>query len=436
MITINVLIIDNSMFFRRKLAEIIDAVQYMTVIDVAKSAKDIIGKRFTVQPDVIIMDIESPNSDGLAAMKTMMKEHTAPILFYCSPMHQHLVAEMDAFSASGTDLLLKDFNTITDDEAAFSQRLQKKLLELAYGKKKNKALLPYSRPQAYQTMEKRLARKINSKTLVDNEVRPSAHQSLSADTSLFVRELNEKNDDPLTLIDEDNDEDITLFGLKTQLPKSAVTDVHHLLPSKIPIAQVTAYKDVQYELTIFAASTGGPSAIHAILSHLSSDYPTPIVVVIHMPAGYTRAFAERLNESCDISVVEASNHQMLVKGCVYIAPGGMQLEFEQVGSEKRVIVFDDNSKDTVKPSVDQTFQSAALVFGHKVLAVVLTGMGSDGKEGAKRLKESGAKIWAQDKQTCVVYGMPYAVSKANISSEDIPLEWIASRVLLEVMKHK
>lgn len=173
-------------------------------------------------------------------------------------------------------------------------------------------------------------------------------------------------------------------------------------------------------LVIIGASTGGPVAMTQILTNLKSDFPSPIIVIQHMPENFTRAFAERLNRQCALNIKEAELGDKLLPGSVLIAPGGRQLLIDQGGKMVKVIKGDDRAN--YKPSLDITFASAANVFGGDVLGIVLTGMGADGCEGARLLKGRGSSIWSQNRETSVVYGMPAAVANAGLVDEVLPLE--------------
>jgi two-component system chemotaxis response regulator CheB len=188
----------------------------------------------------------------------------------------------------------------------------------------------------------------------------------------------------------------------------------------------------KYQLTAIGTSTGGPVALQKILTKLPSNYPHPVVLIQHMPATFTSAFAARLNSLCKIQVKEAQDGDVLKPGVAYLAPGGMQMMIEGRPGSARLRIVDGGERMNYKPCVDVTFGSAAKVYQDKVLSMVLTGMGADGREGARMLKSAGSTIWAQDEESCVVYGMPQAVAKAGISSEDLPLERISERILVEV----
>lgn len=180
------------------------------------------------------------------------------------------------------------------------------------------------------------------------------------------------------------------------------------------------------KILAIGASTGGPVALSDIITRLPENFPLPIVVVQHMPENFTKVFAERLNRQAKLSVKEAENGDQLAVGRVLIAPGGKQLMFDRGGQSVRILNGDE--RVNYKPSVDIMFGSAANVFGSKVLGIVLTGMGADGCDGARLIKQCGGKIWSQDENTCVVYGMPAAVVKAGLSDAVLPIEEFASEL--------
>ena len=200
-----------------------------------------------------------------------------------------------------------------------------------------------------------------------------------------------------------------------------------------PTPAPAAVKRKSYRLVAIGTSTGGPVALQRVLTQLPANFPAPIVLIQHMPAAFTKAFAERLDKLCRISVKEAEDGDLLRPGLALLAPGGKQMLIEGSEREARLrIKEDDSARITFKPSVDITFATAAKVFADKVLAIVLTGMGADGREGARLLKQQGAKIWAQDEASCVVYGMPQAVTSAGLTDVEVGLADVASKLISEV----
>jgi two-component system chemotaxis response regulator CheB len=198
--------------------------------------------------------------------------------------------------------------------------------------------------------------------------------------------------------------------------------------SKIQRATIAGF-NVHYKMLAIGTSTGGPVALQQILTQLPKNFPVPILIVQHMPASFTKAFATRLNNICGITVKEATNGDNLAPGVAYVAPGGKQMLLD--GNSKLKVVEDTSDRILFKPSVDITFGSAAKVFADNVLAIVLTGMGSDGRDGCKLLKSKGATVWSQDEASSVVYGMPQAVANEGLSSNVLSLSEVAPAILKE-----
>jgi two-component system chemotaxis response regulator CheB len=183
-----------------------------------------------------------------------------------------------------------------------------------------------------------------------------------------------------------------------------------------------------YDVLLVGASTGGPPAIEQVLQDLGGDCPVPVLVVQHMPEGFTRAFAERLNSHLPLEVREADAGMPILPGRVYIAPGGRHLRIRR--DEGHLICSVSLRPDNVphRPSVDELFHSALGVFGARCLAVLLTGMGRDGAEGMRQLAQAGAFTIAQDEATSVVFGMPGAAVNLQAAREVLPLPRIGTRL--------
>lgn len=184
------------------------------------------------------------------------------------------------------------------------------------------------------------------------------------------------------------------------------------------------------KLVVIGASTGGPLAITEVLKKLPANYPLPLLLVLHMPENFTRAFAERLDKQCQISVREATSGDTLKPGLALLAPGGQQTLLDHSGRTLQIIPGD--ARVNYRPCVDLTFASAAKMVGDGVLGVVMTGMGSDGKDGARLIKQRGGHIWTQDEQSCVIYGMPQAVVREGLSDRICSLSELGNLLVREL----
>ncbi|OQQ02329.1 chemotaxis response regulator protein-glutamate methylesterase [Vibrio splendidus] len=369
---IKVLVVDDSSFFRRRVSEIINSEARLEVIDVAVNGKEAVEKAKQLRPDVITMDIEMPVMDGITAVRKIMAASPTPILMFSSLTHDGARATLDALDAGALDFLPKKFEDIARNRDDAVTLLQQRVIQIA----------------AKRAFMRRAP------------IAPRATATTSTSTPL-------------------------------RQPISTAASTSTAKPAVASTAKFRA-SGKKYQLTAIGTSTGGPVALQKILTRIPAHYPHPIVLVQHMPATFTAAFASRLNTLCKIEVREAQDGDVLKPGVAYLAPGGKQMMVDGRAGSARLRIIDGGDRMNYKPCVDVTFGSAAKIYGDKVLSMILTGMGADGREGSRMLKTAGSTIWAQDEDSCVVYGMPQAVAKAGISTEDLPLDRIAERILVEV----
>ncbi len=366
---VKVLVVDDSSFFRRRVSEILNQEATLEVVDTAKNGKEAVEMAARLKPDVITMDIEMPVMDGITAVKEIMAKSPTPILMFSSLTQQGAKATLEALEAGALDFLPKKFEDIARDKDEAIRTLQQRVKAIS----RRRVFSPRVKPASTSTLrEARVARE---------PVANSIAQRTSA--------------------------------------------------TRAPASRIKA-SGKSYNIIAIGTSTGGPVALQTILTELPASFPHPILLIQHMPSTFTTAFAARLNTLCKIKVKEAEDGDPIVKGCAYLAPGGKQMLVEGRGNSARIRILESSDKVNYKPSVDITFGSAAKLYRDKVLAVVLTGMGADGRDGARMLKSVGATIWAQDEESCVVYGMPQAVAKAGIASESLALDKVANRILTEV----
>ncbi len=203
--------------------------------------------------------------------------------------------------------------------------------------------------------------------------------------------------------------------------------VHHAAPALAstprchPPASLASSNTGLIKLVAIGTSTGGPVALQKVLTRLPKNFSTPILLVQHMPATFTPAFAKRLDQMCAIEVREAQDKDILRPGVALLAPGGKQMRIEGRPGNVQVRISEEDGL-TYKPSVDVTFSSIANVYPKDTLAIVMTGMGADGREGAKTLRQRGSEIWAQDEASSVIYGMPAAVVDAGLATKVLSLD--------------
>jgi two-component system chemotaxis response regulator CheB len=219
--------------------------------------------------------------------------------------------------------------------------------------------------------------------------------------------------------------------------KAAATARLHSAPKLAVRAPSAAWSPLRargaFDIVVMGISTGGPQALRALLPQLPSDLPVPIAIVLHMPVGFTELYARKLDELSALRVCEAAEGMEIQAGNVLLAPAGRHLSLRR--NDRGVVVthLDVRPLDTPhRPSVDVLFQSAADVYHGRVLGIVMTGMGEDGREGAAWIKARGGTIVTESEETCVVYGMPRAIVEAGLSDQAVGLDKMAEAILEHV----
>ncbi|WP_334598087.1 protein-glutamate methylesterase/protein-glutamine glutaminase [Pseudomonas alvandae] len=357
---VKVLVVDDSGFFRRRVSEILSADTSIQVVGTATNGKEAIDQALALKPDVITMDYEMPMMDGITAVRHIMQRCPTPVLMFSSLTHEGARVTLDALDAGAVDFLPKNFEDISRNPDKVRQLLCEKVHSIS---RSNRRVSAYSAPAPAPTAA------------------PTPTPTPSSSSSF--------NPAPVR-----------------SAPAPAPARPAPASPSS------PAPKRKAYKLVAIGTSTGGPVALQRVLTQLPANFPAPIVLIQHMPAAFTKAFAERLDKLCRISVKEAEDGDILRPGLALLAPGGKQMMIDGRGAVK---ILPGDERLNYKPCVDITFGSAAKSYGDKVLAVVLTGMGADGREGARLLKQGGSAIWAQDEASCVIYGMPMAIVKADLA---------------------
>lgn len=366
---VKVLVVDDSGFFRRRVSEILSADPNIQVIGTATNGREAIDQALALKPDVITMDYEMPMMDGITAVRHIMQRCPTPVLMFSSLTHEGARVTLDALDAGAVDFLPKNFEDISRNPDKVKQLLCEKVHSIARSNRRYSSYSPA----------------------------PAAPASASAPSP----------------------------AAPTPAPSRPSAGAAPAPASSSGGSSSPAPKRKSYKLVAIGTSTGGPVALQRVLTQLPGNFPAPIVLIQHMPAAFTKAFAERLDKLCRISVKEAEDGDVLRPGLALLAPGGKQMMVDGRGT---VRILPGDERLNYKPCVDITFGSAAKAYNDKVLAVVLTGMGADGREGARLLKQGGSQVWAQDEASCVIYGMPMAIVKANLADAVYGLDDIGRHI--------
>ena len=201
------------------------------------------------------------------------------------------------------------------------------------------------------------------------------------------------------------------------------------LPEKSALPQEFMKSTGKFEIVVIAISTGGPQALRRMMPMFAREFEVPIAIVLHMPVGYTALYAEKLNDLCQIEVKEAAEGDEVRPGRALLAPAGRHLCFRRRDDGAVVAKLTMVPLDKIhRPSADVMFQSAVEVFNERVLAVIMTGMGDDGKEGAAWVKAQGGTVLTEAEKSCVIYGMPRSVVEAGLSDAAEPLDNMAHAI--------
>ena len=385
-----VLVVDDSSFYRRRVKDILNEDRSLEVVGEAANGREAVEKVKSLRPDVVTMDVEMPLMDGIEAVKRIMAECPVSIIMFSSLTHEGAKATLDALEAGAVDFLPKRFEDIAKDRSDAATLLRTKVRLLAR-RAPVASLRPRPTPRPASLLKKS----------PPAPAKPARPMPSNAPKSTFVRSST------------------LLSGSQDAVEPVVVSQVQR--------------SGKRYRCLAIGASTGGPVALQKVLTHLPARFPFPIFLIQHMPGTFTHAFAERLNQHCQIQVKEAEHGEVVQAGCAYLAPGGKQMEVEKRAGHAYIVIKEVNSSDIgYKPSVDITLNSLSQIYGGDTLAVILTGMGADGREGCRTLKSLGAKIWAQDKDSSVVYGMPQAVTVDRLAEVNIDINDIGECIKTEM----
>ncbi|MGS2717531.1 protein-glutamate methylesterase/protein-glutamine glutaminase [Eionea flava] len=377
---ITVLIVDDSSFFQRVLKEIISENTSFNVVGVASNGQEAIEKVKSLQPDVVTMDYEMPMMDGVTAVREIMASNPLPILMLSSMTFSGAKITIDALEAGAADFMTKNFAEISGKGAAIKKRLYDILTALS-----------------------------QSKTLVKNSKEGVSNAKKSPTTATLLRDNNASGISCSVVSSPKASPANQRQSVEEQ--KSTVAEATYCLPNDRTLAKTI-------KLVAIGASTGGPAALTELLKPIPANFRLPILIIQHMPENFTLAFSQRLKKQCNIEVKEAEDGDYIQPGRALLAPGGKQMIVDK-NNKNRVKVTDSTTDIHYKPCIDISFASISNSYNDTVLGIILTGMGSDGCDGARLLKQKKSTIWTQSEDSCVVYGMPMAVDKAQLSSASL-----------------
>lgn len=460
---IKVLIVDDSTFFRKRLTEIIKGDSSLEVVGEAKDGKEGVEKTMSLKPDVITMDVEMPVMDGITAVQEIMAKCPTPILMFSSLTFEGANSTFKALEAGAVDFMPKNFDDIAHkrEDALNALRSAIKAVARSHIRRapmRSATSSPAAATSSYAAANSSYAARTAATSTLSSSARPASATTRTSFGSSTTSSLGSRT----TLGTSSSTSRLSSTSTRFSSATTASTAKPTAAPSTVrqdfdkiysslggvnqgrPAAAMrfsfgeakgvsTNFKvsGKRHELIAIGSSTGGPIALQNIIPKLPR-MNVPIVIVQHMPASFTTTFAQRLNNMSQNSVVEAQDNMILQPGTVYIAPGGQQMILERGGGKTKCRILPADPRVVYHPCVDVTFASIANIYAGNVLAMILTGMGSDGCEGCRMLKSKGSVVWAQNEDTCVVYGMPQAIVNAGIAEQILPLEKFADCIVQEM----
>jgi len=354
---LRVLVVDDSVLYRKVLSDVLSNIPGVEVVGTATDGKVALAKISQLKPDMLTLDFDMPELDGLEVLEHVRIDH--PDL---------KVVMVSAHTKEGAAITLK-------------------ALELG-------ALTFITKPKTENPIE--------SKNILLDQLVP------------VVKEIIAQIQLPQYLVSQDR-----------TISQPAVSDAATGKLTSAPGAG-------RIQIIAIGISTGGPKALAELIPFLPEDLRIPVVIVQHMPSEFTAALAESLDQKSALNVIEAENSMELKRGTVFIAPGGKQMKVVQASGKIMLEVNDDPPENHCQPSVDYLFRSISKVYGKHALGIIMTGMGSDGVLGLRLMKRLGAQVIAQDKQTCVVFGMPGEAINAGVVDLVVPLRHIAAEIVHRV----
>lgn len=375
---IRVLVVDDSSVIRGIVSRWIEASPDMQLCGSAVNGKDALQRVATIKPDIILLDIEMPEMDGITALPLLLKACPQTKIIMASTLtRRNAEISIKALALGASDYVPKPTSMRGGDASEeFKRELFTRIIALG---RKRKPSAPVARATP------------------TNDAPPPANGAVRP----VVRPLR---------------------------PAAAGEETPAAGRNVIQLRKATAVLPAQ--IVAIGSSTGGPQALITVMSAIAPQINVPIVITQHMPPTFTSILAETISRTSGLKCVEGVNGMMLEKRHVYVAPGGYHMTIKGKGGP--IELNQDPPENFCRPAVDPMFRSLAAAYGGAVLGVILTGMGSDGREGSRSLTAAGGLVLAQDEESSVVWGMPGAVAQAGLASAVLPLNSVGPEILKQL----
>lgn len=369
------LIVDDSAFMRKLISDFFEGNPKIEVIGIARNGYDAIQKVQELKPDVVTMDVEMPQLNGLEALKKIMDIYPVPIIMLSSSTKSGAESTLTAMEYGAVDFVTKPGGNISLDLHKIKEEIVRKV------------------ESAVHVSVSKLTKSAKLTQLPNDQERTVDNMSRLNDMSRAQQSIKKSN----------------ISVLKQQKDWSSTSK----------------------KIVLIGTSTGGPRALQEVITKLPATIQAPILIVQHMPAGFTKSLANRLNQLSHIEVKEAEQGDVLQNGIAYIAPGGYHLKLQRRGNTYEIFLDQTEAPHSGhRPAVDVMFENVSHYSELDKIAVIMTGMGYDGSKGLIALKERGNVIAiAESQETCIVYGMPKAAVETNLVDEVVEVNEIAKTIM-------
>jgi two-component system, chemotaxis family, protein-glutamate methylesterase/glutaminase len=421
---IRVMVVEDSSVVRRVLVEEINGQPDMLVSETAANGRIALDKMALSVPDLVILDIEMPELDGLATLEPLRKlAPRVPVIMFSSLTDLGAAATLEALARGATDFFAKPKSQggLDSSRQLIRAELIPAIRTLAGGR--SDALPPPTAsrpPTAFTSASFGMAATPSVPSAASLPAAAIPAGSISA-ASLPAGSISAAAASSATAASPSSAAAAAKSGSIAASPP-AVTSVNRE-------SSFTTSPLVRLDVVAIGASTGGPNAFADLFQSLGGDLPVPIVIAQHMPPGFTRMLAERLSKVSRIPTFEAADNVELEPGKAWIAPGDFHMTVVRDGARVRLRTNQEPPEHGCRPAVDPLFRSVAKTFGANTLAIVLTGMGQDGLRGAEAIRAANGQVFAQDQASSVVWGMPGFVARAGLADRVLPLSLMAAEIL-------
>lgn len=435
-----VLVVDDSAFMRKIISDLIENDADFQVTATATNGREAIEKINKLRPDLVTMDVEMPEMNGLEALKIIMASDPLPVIMLSGINEEGMKETILALEWGAFDFIRKPSISNSQDITGVGESLREQMKEAMLAREQREARASAFRMPDITPLEPLLP---TAPRLLPNKSKAALKSSLKDEEMRKPRgkqpvDIPKKATKPIIsaktpLIEKSKPK--TKVENKPIPPKPVIeslVEVSTESPGLSPDRMVGS-KNL-HKLVAVGCSTGGPRALKVLLEKIPADFPAPIVIVQHMPPNFTKSLAQRLNTFSPLEVLEAEQGMILRKGVAYIAPGGYHLQVTPTSKgQYAVVLTKEEARNGHRPSVDVLFESLLPLTSLDRHVLLMTGMGSDGARMMKSLYDSGVtSTFAESEETCVVYGMPRSAVELQCVKYVLPLQEIAPRLVQAV----